>query len=348
MKITRNDLLEAVKKRIITAQQLEAIEAFIQSKPQTGISFDAIHVLYYLGALIVIGAMGMFMTLGWEDFGGGGIMAIALAYALIFTLAGMIFWYRKKIKVAGGLLFTMAVCMTPLAVYGFERMLGLWPMDDPGNYQGFHIWINGSWIMMELATIGIGLITVAVVRFPFITMPIAFATWFLSMDLTPLFFGKNEFTWDERKLVSLIVGLVMILISFIIDRRTRDDFSFWGYLFGLAAFWGGLSLMDSGSELNKLLYCLLNVGLMFISVWLERKAFIIFGGIGVFGYLSYLSYDLFRDSLIFPFALSALGLALIALAVLYQKSEKRILSLFDRIIPDPVKRFQPKHRTVRW
>ena len=44
-----------------------------------------------------------------------------------------------------------------------------------------------------------------------------------------------------------------------------SDYAFWGYLFGLMAFWGGLSAMHSDSELNKVLYCLLNVGLVVLS-----------------------------------------------------------------------------------
>ena len=79
------------------------------------------------------------------------------------------------------------------------------------------------------------------------------------MDLTPLVFGRNEDSWDERKWVSLIFGLAMLLASYLADlrNRMRADFAFWGYLFGLLAFWGGLSSMNGGSELSKLVYCLI-------------------------------------------------------------------------------------------
>ncbi len=45
------------------------------------------------------------------------------------------------------------------------------------------------------------------------------------------------------------------------QRPCGGNFAFWPYLFGLMAFWGGLSLKDSGSEVAKALYCLLDVGL---------------------------------------------------------------------------------------
>ena len=50
--------------------------------------------------------------------------------------------------------------------------------------------------------------------------------------------------------VSVMVGLLMILCAFLVDRRTREDFAFWGYLFGLFSFWGGLSWIGGGSELE--------------------------------------------------------------------------------------------------
>lgn len=344
MNLHSRDLEAAVQRGIITKEQMEALAALATSGDSASPKFDFIHLLYYLGALIVIGAMGMFMTLGWESFGGGGIFAVSLLYAAAFAAAGYVFWFRKNMKIAGGLLVTMAVCMTPLAVYGLERALGVWPMDDPGKYQGFHVWINGSWLVMELATAAAAVAALVFVRFPFLTMPIAFAAWYMSMDLVPLILRREEFSWDERKLVSVFVGLAMIVISYIADRRTKQDFSFWGYLFGMMAFWGGLSLMDSGSELNKFLYCMLNVLLMLVSVWLSRKVFLVFGALGVFGYLGYLSYHVFEGSMLFPFALSFLGILLIACAVLYQKNEKRIEAFFERAVPGPVKRFRPVSR----
>ena len=81
----------------------------------------------------------------------------------------------------------------------------------------------------------------------------------------------------------------MLVVAYWIDQRTSEDYSSWGYLFGLLAFWGGLSLMESGNQWNKFLYCLINVALMLLSVLLQRRVFIVFGALGVFGYLGYLS-----------------------------------------------------------
>ena len=85
---------------------------------------------------------------------------------------------------------------------------------------------------------------------------IAFVLWFMSMDLTPWIFGRSEFTWDERRIVSLWFGLAVLVVAYVVDRRERGgDFAFWLHLFGLMAFWCGLSLTNSGSEDGQATLC---------------------------------------------------------------------------------------------
>jgi hypothetical protein len=234
--------------------------------------------------------------------------------------------------------------MTPLAIYGLERAIGVWPQGAPADFQSYHIWVKGSWILMEVGTVISGLIALRFIRFPFLTFPIAFSLWYMSMDLTPLLIGKPEFTWRERLWVSLCFGLVILLVTYLIDRRTADDYAFWGYLFGLMAFWGGLSLMESGSEWKKFLYCLINVGLIILAVFLQRRVFVVFGACGVSGYLGHLSYNVFKDSFLFPMALSLLGLTVIYLGVQYQRHRERLEEAVLDMIPVSIRRLRPIER----
>ena len=200
---------------------------------------------------------------------------------------------------------------------------------------------------METGTIIAGLVALRFVRFPFLTFPIAFSLWYMSMDLTPLLVGRSDFTWNERLWVSFSFGLVILLLSYLVDRRTKEDFAFWGYLFGTLAFWGGLSLMESSSELNKFLYCLINVGLIFLSVFLDRRVLVVFGSLGVFGYLGYLSYSVFKDSLTFPFVLSLFGILVIYLGIQYQRHREGIEQFLLGLVPEAVRKFSPRERVVR-
>jgi hypothetical protein len=346
MNLSREDLSWAAREGVISTEQVDRLWQKLQERDtgSTKSKFDVANVAYYFGALIVMSAMGWLMNLGWEQFGGTGIFLIASCYAVLFVLAGKTLWYKEKLTIPGGLLFTLAVWMTPLAIYGLEQATGIWPQGAPANFQSYHIWIKGSWILMEVGTIVAGLVALKFIRFPFLTFPIAFSLWYMSMDLTPLLVGKPEFSWQDRLWVSLCFGLLMLLVTYLIDGRTREDYAFWGYLFGVMAFWGGMSLMDSGSELKKVLYCLINVGLVFLAVFLRRRVFVVFGAFGVLGYLGHLSYYVFKDSFLFPMVLTILGLAVISLGVQYQRHRDRFEEAVLAVIPVSVRRLRPIER----
>ena len=113
----------------------------------------------------------------------------------------------------------------------------------------------------------------------------------------------------------------MLLIAYWLEGKRDLDFSFWGYVFGLLAFTGGLSLMESHSEWSKVGYLLIHIALVGISLLLKRKVFVVFGAVGIFGYLSNEAYTHFRNSVAFPFVLSVIGIALIFLAMQYKRNE---------------------------
>ncbi len=307
--------------------------------------FDLAHLLWYAGALIVIGAMGLFSTLAFTAMGGWALTATAVVYAVAFIAAGEYLWHKRNLRVPGGLLIAIAVSMAPLAVYGIQEALGLWgSFGRPGAVSDFYVWIKGSWVYMEIAAIVAAVIALWRYPFPFIVAIIAVALWFMSMDLTPWLFGRAEFTWDERRVVSLWFGLAVLVVAWIVDRRPRGgDFAFWLHLFGLVAFWGGLSLTNSGSEIGKLLYCLLNVGLLLMAVVLGRRVYAVFGTLGIAGYLGHLAHSVFKDSMMFPFALSLIGVIIIAVGLLYHRKQAAIAAWAESNLPEALRRLRPAH-----
>ena len=79
MNVSQDDLRKAATSSGISADQADALWRALQSTPTIAgkPKFDVTNVAYYLGSLIVIGAMGWFMNRAWELFGGPGIFAIA-------------------------------------------------------------------------------------------------------------------------------------------------------------------------------------------------------------------------------------------------------------------------------
>jgi hypothetical protein len=111
----------------------------------------------------------------------------------------------------------------------------------------------------------------------------------------------------------------------------------------MLTFWGGMSLLDSNSEVSKALYCLINVGLLTLSLFLSRRVYMVFGTLGIAGYLGHLADSVFRDSLLFPFALSLIGAAVIAAGLLYYRSRHALDRWLAQSLPSAVAALRPPH-----
>ena len=112
---------------------------------------------------------------------------------------------------------------------------------------------------------------------------------------------------------------------------------------GIVAFWGGMTMQESDSEIAKAIYCLINVGLLFLSVYLMRRVYAIFGVLGIACYLGYLADEVFQDSLLFPLALSAIGLAIIGGGILYFRRRQDIASWLATNLPPAAQKLRPVH-----
>lgn len=338
MRLEDSDLDLAVARGLIGPEQAHGLRALAAERSaqrleeRPGLTLQ--HLAYYLGGLVVVGAMGWLLTNAWLELGGWGLSGVAVAYAGAFLLAAARLRRLPGCRIPAGLLTVLAVCMTPLAVYGLELALDIWPQAPAGTYAEFWGRAKGCWLAMELATILAGLAALRRWPFPFLTAPIAVALWFLSMDLGQFFFLGGPFAWEERRLVSLWFGLAMLAGAISLEGRGREDFAFWGELFGLLAFWGALTAAPESTELARLGYCAVNVALLLAGVLLQRRGFLVFGAFGVSLYLGHLAHRVFRDSLAFPLALTALGLGIMGAGLAYQRKAARLEAAMQNLLPE--------------
>lgn len=332
------DTFTAIGLRLnLTKEQIEAFWSGLEQHDRGKEVPSFSKYLFYFGALIVISAMGWLMSLGVDAFGGGGLFLIAIAYSFIFTVAGSLLWNRDGLRVPAGLLITLAVCMVPIGIYGLETYFNLWPEDGSRHYDLF-LFPEARGIFMEIGTIVAGAVALYFFRFPFLTVPIFIALYVLSLDTIPYFFGKA--TLIQKYWCSLFIGLLLIAAGFILDSRKKGDFAFWSYLFGTLTFWVGLNGVTwDGGEWVQFIFLMINLMMMCLSILLRRKVLMVFGALGVFGYLSHLTYSVFKDSTLFPFVLTAIGLAIIYLGYLYQKNAHRIEAFLFDMLPKNLRHF---------
>lgn len=344
MNLDRSTLDAAVAQTILRPEQADALWRFLAARNKDVPSFRFAHVLYYLGGLVAIAAMTLFMTKGWERFGGTGMLTIAAVY---FVIAYGLTRYLldRGHPIPAGITGALAVVMVPLAVYAAQIMMGWWPEGAFTSYRDYHYRIDWRWLMMELATLAVAVVLLWRFPLPFMVLPVAVTLWYMSMDVVPFLLGMREgapsYDPDFRKIVSVWFGVGMAIAAFWVDlrmrRERRKDYAFWLYVFGVAAFWGGLSLLDSNNEWSRFLYCCINIALIFVGALLARRVFAVFGGIGVAIYLGHLASKVFKDSMLFPLALSAIGLMVVGLGILWQRHEDALAARLRRVLPASVR-----------
>ena len=241
----------------------------------------------------------------------------------------------------GGLMGTLAVVLVPLIFWYGQHLLGLWPPGDSNSFRAYDTYINWRWIFLEFATLAAAAVMLWRYRLPFMVVPVAITVWYMSMDVASALMQNEGFDWEFSRDVSLVFGLGTVALAMGVDVRTRvskdarwrQDFAFWLYLLGAIMFWGSLSLQDSGSEIRKFLYALVNIAMVFGGAAIGRRVLTVLGAVGVAGYLGYLSHRVFNNSMLFPFALTLLGLGVVALGVWWQRHEARINARLAQYVP---------------
>lgn len=90
--------------------------------------------------------------------------------------------------------------------------------------------------------------------------------------------------------------------------------------------------MKSNSELSKFAYLCINLALIGTGAMLSRRVFAIFGGMGAAGYIGHLAYGVFKDSVLFPFVLTFIGLGVVYLGIIWSRNE---IALSNRLRSAP-------------
>lgn len=349
VRIERKHLEAAAEASVISSEQAQRLWTFLttHAQPSTGRDegprFTLTNVLYYLGGMLAIGAMSLFMTLGWESFGGWGVFFIALLYA------GIAFKIAHRFEAQGhvipmGIMAALIVVLVPLAVWGAQHALGMWAETDRiRGYRDYHVLIDWRWITLELITLAVAAVMLYRYKAPFLLMPVAVTLWYMSMDLAMLALPPDDpwstSAWTFRKWFSVAFGAAMVLFAFWVDLRSRltKDYAFWLYLFGLLTFWCALTSLGSGQLSGKLIYLAINVALIFLGAILVRRTFTVFGAIGVAIVLGDLSWRLFRDSWLFPIALTAIGIAVVYLGIWWSRNEARLTAALQARLPSDLR-----------
>jgi hypothetical protein len=159
--MNRAELEGAVREGIVSSEQADRLAAFYSRSASPRFTF--VNVLYYLGGMVAIGALSLFMTLAWNRLGGWGGSLTALCYIVLFL--GLTYWFqeRKGLTIPAGIMATLAVVTVPLAIFSVQTALGQWSANR--SYRDYHVFIDWRWIFIEFGTLAAGAIMLWRYRF---------------------------------------------------------------------------------------------------------------------------------------------------------------------------------------
>lgn len=334
-------LAQAVTKGIISGEQYDKIIALdSQAEPVSGEKkrgLNYVTAFYYFGALIIIFAFTYFLVSQWAKLSTWMILGIALAFQISCFKLGAYLRNKLNYKVAGGLLVTVAVAITPLTVYCLEKISGIWPSDNGqdslGSYDKYWIWIKPCWVYIELFTLMVAAGALIWVRFSFLALVIGHTAWFLSMDLAELMAGHQNYldgSWETRKWVSIIIGGIMISVARLLNRKTEEDYSLWLFLYGALIVTTATAFTWLNNEFNALIFFGLHIFFVLMSIRWQRKSLMVFGALGIYIYLGHLAWNIFKDSPFFPIALALIGLLMILGTVSFQRNKEKLIGMINK------------------
>ena len=310
-------------------------EAHAPSEIAEAPRFDLVHVLYYAGALLVIGAMALLANAGFQQFGGWALTAIAALYGAGFFWLGRLLWRNPKTRVPGGLGIAIAVAMAPSALYGLLVAIGF-AQDQPAL----------SRIALEVTAIVAAALAMWRYPFSFTLMIVGVAGWMLATDIAVLIAhgGRSgwDSAWDLRRLVSLGAGAAMILAGWAIDLRhdAAGDFGFWPHALGSALLWGAMTLEG---DPQRPLYCVFGLAMIAFGLFVGRRVHAAFGALAVAIYLGVLAFAIIHDTFSFALSLSLIGVAVVLSGLGLERRRGRISARLDAMLPEALRALRPPH-----
>jgi hypothetical protein len=317
----------AVTAGIISREQAAALRALPEPEPsmrhEARSELNAVAIAYFVGAATVLFGFGWFIVDRWRVLGPGGILIVSLVYAALFALTSRTLG-RHGFHVAAGVAAFLTVDMTPLVAWALLDLAGLWY--EPGPRTGppfaFQVDVLESlrWIPLELATALVALVALRRVRFAILALPVAVALPAVVANAMPLFLSPDVLA-ELNAWAALVSAAVLLAAGYVVDQRAGDgeDYAAWIYLPALVTLAVAVLSVWSflGAQRHGLVFIAL--GLFALSLYLRRTMFVLFGGLGLVGYLAYLAFDVFRNVANFPVLLATFGLSVIVVTVALQR-----------------------------
>lgn len=261
-------------------------------------------VLSYLGCVFLLGGVISFISLFWFDIGTFGRIGLSLGLGFsIYLLACYIECSESPPAIS-----------TPLHILAFLiQIVGLFVF-LASYYPSSATWEHPSLFVFGILGLQQGLTLVAFKRAVFVFNAL--------LCLTICAFAIVALSGIAEKHAFILVGLLLLALSYLVDKSSFKIISGFWYFFGSAFFLGGLFSQLEGQSLD-FLFLLPSCFLVYLSTLVKSRTLLFVSILATFLFLGYFTHEHFTDSIGWPLSLMLLGALLIGLGSLGLKISKK-------------------------
>jgi hypothetical protein len=311
---------------IITGPQAEAIRALESGTRPSHLPVNARTVitpsmlLTWIGGFLVVVASIVFVGLGWGDMGKAqqffwGMLAVLVPWGAAYFLRRT---GRPLAEAASLVLTALGTLAIVLFGYTFYRLVGWWPEhpDDPASQDRTNELMMSSQVVAAV----VAAVFAFRLRAPWMLLIAGGLGWIAWISGVDLWVPRNEFE-DPPMWIMALYGVILVTLGLAVSRMGLRQHAFYLFLVGLAATFIllGIDSFDDVLGPTGLTFLALAIAAIVLSMWIEFRVFLVFGAIGLYGWVSALVIDAFGGSRPVAFGLIVLGVVIVMTGLAWQR-----------------------------
>lgn len=262
-------------------------------------------ILAYLGGVLVLAGIAMFISMQWEIFNAAVRVLVTLGTGFAIYLFALITMEDGRFAGVTTPLFLIAALLQPVGIVVMLNEYG--SGEDPAH---------GLLFMCVVMLVQQMLTFIAKRRTVLL---------FTSLFFAAAGFGTlGDILAIDFEIIALVLGIGLILVSYAIDKTVHEAIAGFWYLSGSIFFLFGAFDVLEDSRL-EIIYFGIAAGLMYLATVVRSRSLLITSVVALMGFTGYF----FRDSLTNAFGLIVMGFLLIALSAVAMSLNRKYIQAAD-------------------
>ncbi len=322
--ISRAELESALAKwqqaEVISAEQAGKIRDMEMTATDV-LPREPAQVLTWLGGFLALIASAVFIGVDWNNMGGAQqTMWAAVAIAGLWSIAWALRRKDDQIRIqVSNILVILGTLLIMLLGYAFYRLIGVWPARS--DVQESMRTTNVLMGYAQAVTAIVATFWAFRLRVSWMLLPAGWVGWMAWMAWMDRFRTSQWTEADSDVLRLALYGIALVIVGLVLVRYGWKHHATWLFVVGLTInlIMMGVRSFENPLGLNGMVFLTLTLVAIVLGITTDLRIFLIFGAIGLYGWLSALVIETFGGSRPVAAALILVGIAIVAGGAAWQR-----------------------------